>query len=99
MEGTKLDAINVDVNTATDTEITYTVPVVSFALKTRGGNQFQWRATNNAAAYFSFDLGEKMESKALLSGANYASTSLGFIRSVGGNDTVEVLVSYLGAIK
>ena len=99
MIGTKLDVINTAANTATDTEITYSVPIISFVLRTRAGNAFQWRPTDGAASYFSFDAGEKFESKVVLMTANYASASLGFVRTVGSDDTVEVVVSYLGAIK
>ena len=99
MTGTKLDVINTAVNTTTDTEITYTVPIVSFVMRTRNSNQFQWRASDGASSYFSFDAGEKFESKVLLMTANYASASLGFVRTVGSDDTVEVIVSYAGAIK
>jgi hypothetical protein len=99
MVGTKLDVINTAVNTSTDTEITYTVPIISFVMRTRNSNQFQWRPTDGAASFFSFDAGEKFESKVLLMTANYASASLGFIRTVGSDDTIEVIVSYLGAIK
>lgn len=96
---TKLDAINVAVNAATDTEITYPVPIVTFVIKTRNQNPFQWRATNGAAAYVSYDSGQTMESKVLLQGANYAQTSLGFIRTVGGDDVVEAQIGFEGAVK
>jgi len=91
--GTTLDATVVAVNTATDTEITYARPIKSFIMRTRSQNQFQWRASSAAVPFFTFDTAEIFESKVLLS-TNYQSASLGFVRSVGSDDTIEVIVSY-----
>src|SRR6185295_17150922 len=97
--GTKLDVVNTAVNSGTDTAITYSVPIVSFTIKMRGDNGFFWRATNGGTSYFTFQGGEKMESKVLLQGVNYASALLGYIRSMDANDTAEVLVVFEGAVK
>lgn len=92
--GSFLDVINTAVNTATDTQITYTVPIKSFVMRTRNGNPFQWRSSNNGSSFFSMDSGERLESKVILMSGNYASSSLGFVRTVGSDDTLEVLVSF-----
>ena len=92
--GLKWDLINVTVNGTTDTEITYTTPVRSFFLKSRNDTTLYLRKTNNGSNFVTFIPGQTIRSEVLIGDSNWASASIGFIRSDASTDVVEGYVIY-----
>ena len=92
--GTDWDIINVSI-TGSDTEITYTKPVKTFAFKSRSGVGLQLRRTDGAAAYILINPGEKASTEVILTNSSASASSLGFVRTDDGSaDTLEAIVTF-----
>lgn len=90
------DVINVAVaGAATDTAITYTRAVKSFAYWSRNQKQFTVKKAVADTKFATIFQGERLDSKVIVSDANVASSALGFVTITDGTaDVIEGFVTY-----
>ena len=94
--GSDWDVINVSIPlSATDTEITYARAVKSFVYWSRSQNQFTVKRRVADSKFITLFAGERLDSRTLLSDANIAGSSLGFVTINGGStDVIEGIVTF-----